>query len=207
MRQGHGVHRLLPVVAYFVPGPWDISWFSCPPQTQQPSRQLPLRGREGMISSRLRPLRQSTDHALRSRSFFFFSVAFGTPWCDGPVRANGWAPCARRSDRPKQDFRVVILDGDCRTDRRYLEIRASSCAERAQLNWWSEATVRLRALTITTPCARAPRCYAEPDAGSSRPQALIQRHKRLTEFFVIFVSFVVQILFVFPRFSTHTWSR
>jgi AraC-like DNA-binding protein len=34
--------------------------------------------------------------------------------------------CARRSDRPKQDFREVILHGDCRTDRRYLEIRASS---------------------------------------------------------------------------------
>ncbi len=26
-----------------------------------------------------------------------------------------------------------------------------------------------------------------------------------SQFFVIFVSFVVQILFVFPRFSTHTW--
>ena len=34
------------------------------------------------------------------------------------------------SDRPKQDFREVILDGDCRTNRRYLEIRASSDAER-----------------------------------------------------------------------------
>ena len=70
--------------------------------------------------------------------------------------------CALRSDRPKQDVREVILDGDCRTDRRYLEIRASSYAERAQLNWWSKAIVRLRASTITTPCDRAPRHYAEP---------------------------------------------
>src|SRR5271157_4474752 len=67
-----------------------------------------------------------------------------------------------RSDRPKQDFREVILDGDRRTDRRYLEIRASSHAERAQPKWWSEVIVCLRALTITTPCARAPRRYAEP---------------------------------------------
>ena len=37
---------------------------------------------------------------------------------------------ARWSDRPKQDFREVILDGDCRSDRRYLEISASSYAER-----------------------------------------------------------------------------
>jgi hypothetical protein len=61
----------------------------------------------------------------------------------------------------EQDFREVILDGDCRTDRRYLEIRASSYAERAQLNWGSEVTVCLRSLTLTTPCARAPRRYAE----------------------------------------------
>ena len=40
----------------------------------------------------------------------------------------------------------MILDGDCRTDRRYLEIRASSYAERAQLNWGSEVTVCLRSL-------------------------------------------------------------
>jgi hypothetical protein len=69
---------------------------------------------------------------------------------------------AHRSDRPEQDFQEVISDADCRTDRRYLEIRASSYAARARLNWWSEATVRLRALTITTPCARAPRRDAEP---------------------------------------------
>ena len=56
----------------------------------------------------------------------------------------------------------MILDGDCRTDRRYLEIRASSSVERTQLNWRSEVTVSLRALTLTTPCARAPRRYAEP---------------------------------------------
>jgi hypothetical protein len=55
----------------------------------------------------------------------------------------------------------VILDGDCRTDRRYLEIRASSYAERAQLNWRSEVIVYLGTLPITTLCARAPRRYAE----------------------------------------------
>ena len=56
----------------------------------------------------------------------------------------------------------MILDGDCRTDRRYVEIRASSDAERAQLILGSEVTDCLRAWTITTPCARAPRRYAEP---------------------------------------------
>src|SRR5262249_49151326 len=70
--------------------------------------------------------------------------------------------CALRSDRPKQDFREVILDGDCPPDRRYLEIRAPSYAERAQLNWGSEVTFCLRTLTITTPCARAPGQHAEP---------------------------------------------
>ena len=55
----------------------------------------------------------------------------------------------------------MILDGDCRTDRRYLEIRASSYAERAQLDRGSEVTVCRSTLTITTPCARAPRRSAE----------------------------------------------
>jgi NADPH:quinone reductase-like Zn-dependent oxidoreductase len=36
---------------------------------------------------------------------------------------------ARRSHRPKPAFRKVILDGDRRSDGRYLEISASSCAE------------------------------------------------------------------------------
>jgi hypothetical protein len=56
----------------------------------------------------------------------------------------------------------VILDVDGRTDRRYFEIRASSYAGLTQLNWRSEVAVCLRALTITTPCARAPRRSAEP---------------------------------------------
>ncbi len=56
----------------------------------------------------------------------------------------------------------MILDGDCRTDRRYLEVRASSYAERAQLNGGSQVILCLSALTLTTPCARAPRRYAEP---------------------------------------------
>src|SRR5271166_479908 len=34
--------------------------------------------------------------------------------------------CARRSHRPKPAFRKVILDGDRRSDGRYLEISASS---------------------------------------------------------------------------------
>ena len=37
----------------------------------------------------------------------------------------------RRSHRPKPAFRKVILDGDRRSDGRYLEISASSCAEGA----------------------------------------------------------------------------
>ena len=36
--------------------------------------------------------------------------------------------CALRSDRPKPGFQRVILDGDRRSDRRYLEISASACA-------------------------------------------------------------------------------
>ena len=55
----------------------------------------------------------------------------------------------------------MILDGDCRTDRRDLEIRASSYAQCAQLNWRSEVIVYLGTLPITTLCARAPRCDAE----------------------------------------------
>ena len=52
---------------------------------------------------------------------------------DGPVlssdcRLTKWA---RRSHRPKPAFRKVILDGDRRSDGRYLEISASSCAEGA----------------------------------------------------------------------------
>ena len=38
---------------------------------------------------------------------------------------------ARRSHRPKPAFRKAILDGDRRSDGRYLEISASSCAEGA----------------------------------------------------------------------------
>jgi hypothetical protein len=56
----------------------------------------------------------------------------------------------------------VILGGDRRSDPRYLEIRASSYAERIQLNWRSEVAVRLLASTVTTPCDRAPGRYAEP---------------------------------------------
>jgi len=56
----------------------------------------------------------------------------------------------------------VILDGDCRTDQRYVEIPASSDAERGQPNLGSEVTVCLCALTIATPCARATGRYAEP---------------------------------------------
>jgi hypothetical protein len=55
----------------------------------------------------------------------------------------------------------VILDGDCRTDQRYVAISASSGTERAQLNSRSEVTVCLRALTITTRCAWVTRRYAE----------------------------------------------
>ena len=44
--------------------------------------------------------------------------------------------CARRSDRPKPAFRKVILDGDRRSDGRYLEISASSeeCCIRKAVN-------------------------------------------------------------------------
>jgi hypothetical protein len=71
-------------------------------------------------------------------------------------------PCALRSDRPKPACRKMILDGDHRSDGRCPEIRACSSAESPRLSWRSEVAVSLRAWTITTPCARAPRRDAEP---------------------------------------------
>ena len=73
-----------------------------------------------------------------------------------PAAELGRSGGARRSDRPKLACRKMILDGEHRSDWRCLEIRASSSAESTQLNWRSAVAFSLRALTITTPCARAP---------------------------------------------------
>ncbi len=43
-----------------------------------------------------------------------------------PISASRILPLARRSARPKPACRMVILDGDRRSDGRYLEISASS---------------------------------------------------------------------------------
>jgi hypothetical protein len=52
---------------------------------------------------------------------------------DRVVSRSGWAtfagpPLRTSVGSTKQEFRDVILAGDCRTDRRYLEIRAISYA-------------------------------------------------------------------------------
>ena len=51
------------------------------------------------------------------------------------LRCRAPRPCrARRSHRPKPAFRKVIMDGDRRSDGRYLEISASACPEGATLD-------------------------------------------------------------------------
>jgi hypothetical protein len=97
--------------------------------------------------------------------------------CQGivlPSPPKRGVPVARvGSDRPKQDVREVILDGDCRTDLCYLEIRASSYEQRALFqNRFSPArkswTVQARC-----PCADAgPQAPCGPRVNSAELSAL-----------------------------------
>ena len=63
---------------------------------------------------------------------------------------------ARRSHRPKPAFRKVILDGDRRSDGRYLEISASSCAEGATLDWRWPLTYGSGPFALAAPCTHVP---------------------------------------------------
>ena len=70
---------------------------------------------------------------------------------------------ARRSHRPKPAFRKVILDGDRRSDGRYLEISASSCAEGATLDWRWPPTYGSGPFAPATPCTHVPGRYSGPN--------------------------------------------
>ncbi len=126
---------------------------SCPPSARRLTGSS--RSCSSLRASRLMPVTASPR--WRSRPFSTPPRITAVPGCPGeawatiprcrpPPRARrtrtGGVPCPRgmdrglpavygkrRSDRTKQDFREVILDGDCGIDRRYLEIRASSYAE------------------------------------------------------------------------------
>jgi hypothetical protein len=76
--------------------------------------------------------------------------------------------CARRSDRPKAVFRKVILDGDRRSDGRYLEISASSRAEGATLAWRRPPTYGSGPFAAAAPCTHVPRPYSGPSKFKSR---------------------------------------
>ena len=75
---------------------------------------------------------------------------------------------ARRSHRPKPAFRKVIFDGDRRSDGRYLEISASSCAEGATLDWRWPPTYSSGPFALATPCTHVPGRYSGPSKFKSR---------------------------------------
>ena len=74
----------------------------------------------------------------------------------------------RRSHRPKPAFRKVILDGDRRSDGRYLEISATSCPEGATLDWGWPPTYGSGPFALATPCTHVPGRYSEPSKFKSR---------------------------------------
>ena len=73
-----------------------------------------------------------------------------------------------RSDRPKPAFRKVIMDGDRRSDGRYLEISASSCPEGATLDWGWPPTYGSGPFALATPCTHVPGRYSGPSNFKSR---------------------------------------
>ena len=90
-------------------------------------------------------------------------------------RANAIVPCSegesvaqRRSHRPKPAFRKVILDGDRRSDGRYLEISATSCPEGATLDWGWPPTYGSGPFALATPCTHVPGRYSGPSKFKSR---------------------------------------
>jgi len=76
--------------------------------------------------------------------------------------------CVRRSDRPKPAFRKVILDGDRRSDGRYLEISATPCPEGATLDWGWPPTYGSGPFALATPCTHVPGRYSGPSKFKSR---------------------------------------
>jgi len=75
---------------------------------------------------------------------------------------------ARRSHRPKPAFRKVILDGDRRSDGRYLEISATPCPEGATLDWGWPPTYGSGPFALATPCTHVPGRYSGPSKFKSR---------------------------------------
>jgi len=57
---------------------------------------------------------------------------------------------------------MVILDGDRRSDGRYLEISESSCAEGATLDWRWPLTYGSGPFALATPCTHVPGRYSGP---------------------------------------------
>ena len=81
---------------------------------------------------------------------------------------RGLQHSARRSNRPKPAFRKVIMDGDRRSDGRYLEISESSCAEGATLDWRWPLTYGSGPFALATPCTHVPGRYSGPSKFKSR---------------------------------------
>ncbi len=77
-------------------------------------------------------------------------------------------PGALRSHRPKPAFRKVIMDGDRRSDGRYLEISASSCQEGATLDWGWPPTYGSGPFALAMPCTHVPGRYSGPSNFKSR---------------------------------------
>ena len=75
---------------------------------------------------------------------------------------------AHRSHRPKPAFRKVILDGDRRSDGRYLEISATPCPEGATLDWGWPPTYGSGPFALATPCTHVPGRYSGPSKFKSR---------------------------------------
>ena len=85
------------------------------------------------------------------------------------LRCRAPRPCrARRSHRPKPAFRKVIMDGDRRSDGRYLEISASACPEGATLDWGWPPTYGSGPFALATPCTHVPGRYSGPSNFKSR---------------------------------------
>ena len=89
----------------------------------------------------------------------------GRPNADDSVQSDA---AQRRSHRPKPAFRKVILDGDRRSDGRYLEISATPCPEGATLDWGWPPTYGSGPFALATPCTHVPGRYSGPSKFKSR---------------------------------------
>ena len=86
--------------------------------------------------------------------------------CGRVVRLVDRPVAALRSHRPNTAFRKVILDGDRRSDGRYLEISASSCEEGATLDWRWPLTYGSGPFAPATPCTHVPGRYSGPKSST-----------------------------------------